>query len=73
MQKWIYRHYKWNLYDIIWTCLHTETEEILVSYKPLYDSWIKEDFFVRPYNMFFENIEIDWKIILRFEYIWDKK
>ena len=72
MQKWIYKHYKWKLYEVIWTCFHTETEETLVLYKPLYETDIKEDFCVRPYDMFFENVEIDWKVMPRFEYIWDK-
>ena len=73
MQKWIYRHYKWKFYEVIWTCLHTETEEILVLYKPLYKSNIKEDFAVRPYDMFFGREEFEWKLVPRFEYIWDKK
>jgi len=73
MQKWIYRHYSWKTYEVIWTCLHTETEEKLVLYKAMYEANIEEDYFVRPYKMFFENIELGWKIVPRFEYIWNKK
>ena len=65
MKTWIYKHYKWKLYKVIWTCLHTETEEKLVLYKALYDipeleeEFWKDPFFVRPYDMFFEDVEID--------------
>lgn len=73
MQKWIYRHYKWKDYEVFWTCLNIETDEVFVLYKPLYEYPLKEDYVIRPYEMFFENVEFDWKIIPRFEYIWDKK
>ena len=74
MKKWIYRHYKWNLYEVIWLSKHSETLEEFVVYKPLYESKkYNIDFWVRPINLFSEEITIDWKKINRFEYIGDKK
>lgn len=61
-----YLHYKGNEYEVIGVGVHTETEEKLVIYKALYDlnqTWI------RPYDMFFETVEIDGKVIPRFKKI----
>ncbi len=78
MKKWIYRHYKWKLYEVLWISIHTETEEKLVLYRWLYEdvnlhkkAW-KDSFWVRPYDIFFENITIDWIEIPRFKYIWNE-
>lgn len=79
MKLWIYRHYKWKLYEVIWLALHTETQEKLVLYNALYDTpnlisdfW-KKPFFVRPYWMFNDKIKINWKVSPRFTYIWNNK
>ena len=72
MKKWIYKHYKWKKYEVIGVANHSETLEILVVYKALYDSenfW-NEALWVRPKSMFCENVIIDWKEIPRFKYIW---
>jgi len=79
MKKWIYKHYKWNLYEVLWIAIHTESDEKLVLYKALYDNLeLKKEyweipFFVRPYKMFDEFIFINWEKLKRFDYIWDKK
>ena len=75
MKLWIYRHFKWKLYEVISLAKHSETDEIMVVYKPLYESeyYWKDFLWVRPKKMFLETIERDWKIMPRFEYIWDKK
>jgi len=79
MQLWVYKHYKNKLYEVIWVAFHTETEEKMVLYKALYDNpnlakeyWMRP-YFVRPYDMFIENIVINWIEIPRFEYVWNKK
>lgn len=74
MKKWFYKHYKWNFYEVLYFARHSETLEELVVYKALYlhEEFGKDSIWVRPNKMFFENVEIDWKIIPRFEYIWDK-
>lgn len=79
MKTWIYRHYKNKLYEVICVWCHSETLEKYVVYKALYDTpeFTKEfwkDFcFIRPFEMFFENVIVDWVEIPRFEYIGDKK
>ena len=59
-----YRHYKGNEYQVIGEGTHTETEEKLVIYKALYEPF---DIWVRPYDMFFETVEIDGVTRPRFE------
>ena len=60
----IYEHFKGKRYEVIAVALHSETQEPLVVYKPLYDSIA--EYWVRPYNMFVETIESDGKTIKRF-------
>ena len=62
----IYRHTKsGKRYEVIDVALHTETNEQLVVYRPLYDSQYK--LFVRPYAMFVETVEIDGQMVPRFD------
>lgn len=62
----IYKHYKGNLYKVIGVAKHSETLEELVVYQAQYGS---KDIWVRPYEMFCEQINLDDKIINRFEFI----
>lgn len=62
----IYRHYKGNLYQVLHTAQHSETEELLVVYRCLYGEY---DVWVRPLAMFTETVEVDGKEIPRFELI----
>lgn len=59
-----YLHYKGNKYKILTLARHSETEELLVIYMDLEDS---AKVWVRPYNMFFEDVEISGKKIARFK------
>lgn len=61
-----YRHYKGNEYEVIGIAKHSETLEELVVYRALYGN---HDLWVRPFEMFVEEVEIDGKKISRFEYI----
>ncbi len=66
-----YRHYKGKEYEVIGLAHHTETLELLVVYKALYDS---EEFgpnaiWARPLSMFTEKIEVDGKKVSRFEHL----
>lgn len=63
--KTTYRHYKGNLYEVLHSAKHSETLEEMIVYKALYDDSI----WVRPFKMFFEDIEIDGKIQKRFELV----
>lgn len=61
-----YRHFKGNEYEVIGVVKHSETLEEFVLYKALYGHG---GFWVRPKNMFFENVERDGKVMKRFEFI----
>lgn len=61
----IYRHYKNRDYRVIGCAMHTETEEELVVYEALYDNRL----WVRPRQMFLENLDIDGKSVPRFRLI----
>ncbi|MFA6191514.1 MAG: DUF1653 domain-containing protein [Sulfurimonas sp.] len=66
MKTGIYEHYKGNRYEVIDTVRHSESEELMVLYRALYGD---EGLWVRPYSMFFEEIEIDKKTVPRFKFI----
>lgn len=52
IKKGKYKHFKGNIYEVIGTATHTETEEELIIYKDE-----KGNFWVRPLSMFLEEIE----------------
>lgn len=65
--KGVYRHTKTGKeYEVIGTALQTETEEILVIYRPLYRN-VNHQLYARPYGMFKEIVTIDGKSMPRFE------
>lgn len=68
----VYRHYKGKLYRLIRIVRHSETLEELVMYETLYENALGS-FWVRPKEMFLEQIVIDGKMRDRFEYIGDEK
>jgi len=55
----IYQHYKGKRYEVVGVGLDTETMKPVVVYVPLYESSIP--FWVRPYEVFLEFVEIDGK------------
>jgi len=61
-----YRHFKGKEYEAIGIAKHSETLEELVVYRALYG---EGQIWVRPLKMFIEEVGIDGKKILRFEYI----
>lgn len=66
MKTGIYEHYKGNQYKVIDTARHSETEELLVLYRTVYGD---ETLWVRPFNMFFENVIVDGEEVPRFKFI----
>ncbi|HSI59305.1 MAG TPA: DUF1653 domain-containing protein [Ideonella sp.] len=63
-----YRHYKGGEYQVVGVARHSETEEALVVYRPLYND---SGWWVRPHAMFFEAVEVDGVVRPRFERIAD--
>ena len=59
-----YRHYKGNLYEVIGVARHSETEEQLVVYRPLYG---EGGLWVRPLQMFTESVTVEGKEMARFQ------
>ena len=66
MKKGIYKHYKGNMYELLYIANHSETLEKMVVYKALYG---ESEIWVRPASMWDEEIEIDGKTVKRFELI----
>ena len=58
-----YRHYKGGEYEVIGVVHHSETLEVLVLYRTLYDD---SGLWVRPHEMFFGPVEIDGRMQPRF-------
>lgn len=64
----VYQHYKGKKYFVLGLTRHSETEEICVVYRPLYDSeW--PHLFHRPLTMFCEDVEIDGQVLPRFRFV----
>lgn len=61
-----YRHYKGQDYEVLGAVRHSETEEVLVLYRPLYNN---TGLWVRPHAMFFEHLEVDGQMKPRFALI----
>ena len=70
----VYRHYKGKRYRVIGVGTETETREVYVVYKHLYDTpgYDENALWLRPYEMFTEKVTVDGKRIPRFEYIGEK-
>ena len=62
----VYRHYKGNEYQAIDVVQHSETEDWLVLYRPLYG---QSHLWVRPYTMFNEPVEVDGQRVPRFSFV----
>ena len=61
-----YRHYKGGEYLVYEVATHSETEESLVVYRPLYG---ERALWVRPLAMFEETVERDGERVPRFELV----
>ncbi len=58
-----YRHYKGRDYEVIGVARHSETDERLVVYRPLYG---ERGLWVRPAAMFVESVQVDGRTVPRF-------
>lgn len=71
VKKGLYRHYKGNVYRVHGVGCHTEREEYFVVYSPTEPKTGIPEFWLRPYDMFIETVEVGGKTIPRFEKIAD--
>lgn len=62
----IYKHFKGERYEVIGLATHSESEEKLVVYRPMYGD---RALWVRPLEMFLGSTERDGKMLRRFEYV----
>lgn len=61
-----YRHFKGKEYLVLYIAKHSETLEELVVYQALYG---ERGIWVRPLEMFLEQVEVEGRTIDRFEEI----
>lgn len=66
MQNGKYQHYKGNYYNVMGVAKHSETEEEYVVYQALYGNG---GLWIRPKEMFLENVTVDGKEVPRFIFI----
>lgn len=64
----IYQHYKGNKYLVIGLAKHSETLEDLVVYVTLYENEMSK-IWVRPVEMFLEDIEWEGNKVPRFKFV----
>ena len=78
IKKGKYQHYKGNFYEVMGTAKHSETRELMVVYKALYQTEAclpegqrrqGENLWVRPLKMFLETVETAGKVVPRFTFI----
>ena len=62
----IYRHYKGAEYHLLEIATHSETEELMAVYRPLYGEGA---LWVRPLAMWQETVEVDGQPVPRFQYL----
>jgi hypothetical protein len=65
----VYEHYKsGKKYRVIGVAKHSETLEDMVVYEALYENEMSK-LWVRPLEMFLEDVEVDGKRVPRFKYL----
>lgn len=60
----VYKHFKGNEYLVLHKAKHSETLEDLVVYQALYG---ERGIWVRPLKMFLEQVEVEGKLVNRFQ------
>lgn len=68
IQPGYYQHYKGPFYQVLDLARHSETEEWLVIYRPLYG---EHALWARPLAMFCEQVQHQGALIPRFRYLGD--
>ena len=69
-----YQHYKGNMYEVIGVARHSETLKEVVVYRALHQDGEldKKVLWVRPREMFLEEVDVDGKKVPRFKYLESK-
>jgi hypothetical protein len=60
-----YRHYKGGLYEVLFLSKHTETDDILITYKSIHFG----SYYSRPIWSWNLRVEVDGKKVDRFEIV----
>lgn len=66
LKSGLYRHYKGNDYFVFQVAAHTETGELFVMYRYLYDDF---GWSVRPLELFQQTVELAGETIPRFRLV----
>jgi len=61
-----YQHYKGSFYQVENIAIHSETEEKMVVYRPLYG---EQALWVRPFDMFIEEVNVNGVMQPRFAFV----
>lgn len=69
LQPGRYRHFKGRDYEVLRVVTHSETQESLVLYRTLYGETKDVDLWVRPVQMFSEEVQFEGKQVPRFRFI----
>ena len=64
----IYEHFKGKRYQVLGVAKHSETLEDFVVYRAFYDNEVSM-LWVRPLQMFLEDVEVEGKRVPRFRYL----
>jgi hypothetical protein len=66
----IYRHYKGNLYEVLGEAKHSETLEPMIVYRAQYGD---QELWVRPFEMFVEEVLFEGTMQPRFQFLEQQK
>jgi len=66
LEPGLYQHYKGGMYDVTGVARHSETEQWLVVYQPQYG---ERGLWVRPLEMFTEQVTVAGETMPRFRYV----
>ena len=66
MKQALYRHYKGNLYRLLYIARHSETLEKMVIYQDVNNP---EKIWARPASMWEETVEVGGERVSRFQYL----
>lgn len=67
----LYEHYKGNVYRVHGVGCNTEVHEYYVVYSPAEPKAGIPEFWLRPYAMFLETVEVDGQTVPRFKKLKD--